>query len=160
MAIEIGVDSYADIAGADLYFAKRIHSTLWFSSATELKEQALVTATNLLEQKVWAGEKVSSTQLLAYPRVAVIYDEVSGEDLSYSGTPDAIKQATYELAYHLLTDESILTASAMPQELSIGPIKIKYPKATPVIPSIVSSLIANYEVSGNIVAGNSWWRAW
>lgn len=67
-------NSYADVTTADAYFEARAFSSAWTSVVDpEIKKQALIYATTLLDRERWAGAKgatytVALTQALAWPR--------------------------------------------------------------------------------------------
>jgi hypothetical protein len=69
-------NSYSSVAAADSYFADR-GVTAWAALTTTAKEQALIKATDYLEQtyrESWKGFRVTSTQALSWPRSEVIVD--------------------------------------------------------------------------------------
>lgn len=69
-------NSYSSVAAADSYFADR-GVTAWAALTTTAKEQALIKATDYLEQtyrESWKGFRVTSSQALSWPRSEVIVD--------------------------------------------------------------------------------------
>ena len=69
MAIVVGTDTYLTVADSDTYFASRYGFDDWAGLGTTVKEQALVSATQLLDLMCdWYGVKVDDAQALAFPR--------------------------------------------------------------------------------------------
>lgn len=94
--------SYPTVEEADDYFSGRLHSEDW-TEAT-LKEVALMTATRLLDRyAIWEGTKSTQEQALDWPRYGV--EDKDGYIIDDDIVPDAIKQATCELAYALLSED-------------------------------------------------------
>src|SRR5210317_143211 len=108
MALVLNTNSYVTIAEADAYFETRIDSAEWESSTDDIKEQALVTATQLIDDRHWIGLAVSPSQALAWPRKeAIYYDPRMGQDITIAENevPTKVKIAVYEQALHLLQNE-------------------------------------------------------
>lgn len=157
MALVKGTNSYGTVAEADSYFADRIDVIAWTSGSELQKPQALVTATSILDEKIWAGTAVSELQLLAFPRVGGYYDPKLGINVTFSSTvPNRIIVATFELAHHLLNNDGLLDDVGDVIDLSIGPIKLSKVQKPSVVPlnilNIIKPLLAN---SG----ANNWFRA-
>jgi len=66
MALVLNTNSYVEIADADGYLETRIDSANWFNATDEIREQALVTATQIVDDhpglvlllvphKLWLG---------------------------------------------------------------------------------------------------------
>lgn len=115
-------ESYVNVAYADAYFTKRLHSDLWVEGAP--KENALATATQLLDRYMdWAGYRYNANQALGWPRRSVMDDR----NIYYSVNviPEKVKRATCELAYSLIeedrTAEDDMKGFA---SLSLGSLKI------------------------------------
>lgn len=66
--LEIGTDSYIDIAGANEYFAGRLHAEVWEQADDSTKEKALRQATRVIDRQLLRGRKTNSEQKLAFPR--------------------------------------------------------------------------------------------
>lgn len=109
-------NTYVLQADATTYFGNQLNVSAWTAAATGVKDQALLTATAILDRVKWAGTKASSTQALAFPRTncptreydagadVVASDFVDEANLYYSDSaiPDPIVRATCELALVLL----------------------------------------------------------
>jgi hypothetical protein len=68
MALVLNTNSYVAVADAETYFETRIDAATWNAASNALKEEALVTATQLIDNRSWIGSAVSSSQALAWPR--------------------------------------------------------------------------------------------
>ena len=128
MALVLNTNSYVTVADADAYFETRIDSAEWVTSSEDVKEQALVTATSLVDDKSWIGYAVSSSQALAWPRKeAKYYDPKMGQEISIADNeiPDRVKTAVYEQALHLVNNEDLLAGTTQTFEsISVGSISL------------------------------------
>lgn len=157
MALAKGINSYATVSEANAYFENRLNSSKWEEADDGVKSQALVTATSILDSFDWQGIIADETQSLAFPRVGTYFDSKVGYEVSISNsTPVRILHANFELAYHLISNSTLLDDTGTVQSLSIGAISlssIKSPnKLSPVVKSLIKPLLKN---SG----ANLWWRA-
>lgn len=166
MALTLNENSYVTVEEADLYLESRIDNANWFDAGDEVKEQALVTATTLIDNNSWIGYAVSSSQDLAWPRKNAIYfDQRLGQQISFSEAeiPANVKKAVYEQALHLVNNEDLLTESTQTFEsISIGSISVSDSNSDvtriPIRPSIVSKLLRGLVKQGSFGQGASWWR--
>lgn len=88
--LEIGTNSYIDIAGANEYFAGRLHAETWEQAGNEIKEKALRQATKQIDRQLLRGRKTDPNQVLAFPR------------FPDTEIPKAVKEACCEEALALL----------------------------------------------------------
>lgn len=92
-------NSYASIQEAVEYFQTHLYASVWFDTDYQDKTAALIWATRLLDQEVhWNGSKKSEEQALQFPRIGL----VDREGYELTGVPAFLKNATAELALHLL----------------------------------------------------------
>ena len=93
MALIKGTNSYRTVEEADAYFEDRLDAAAWTSASDELKGQALVTATAILDNMNWNGYAVSESQSLAFPRIGSYFDPRKGVEVSFDDvdTPEMIK---------------------------------------------------------------------
>ena len=167
MALELNTNSYVTVDNADSYFETRIDSAAWFDASDEVKEQALVTATQLVDDNAWIGSAVSPSQALAWPRkYAIYYDQRLGQEISFSVTeiPERLKTAIYEQALHLVNNEDLLAGTTQTFEsISIGNISISDSNndvtRVPMKPSIVMKLIKPLIKVGASGLGAGLWSA-
>jgi hypothetical protein len=167
MALVLNTNSYVSIADADTYFETRIDSANWVDAEDEIKEQALVTATALIDDNAWIGSAVSSSQALAWPRKNAIYnDDRLGLQVTIAEDelPSRVKTAVYEQALHLVNNEDVLMGQTQTFEsISVGSISISDSNGdttkTPMKPSTALKPIRPLIRKGSSGMGGSWWRA-
>ena len=167
MALVLNTNSYVSIADADTYFETRIDSANWFDAEDEIKEQALVTATALIDDNAWIGSAVSSSQALAWPRKNAIYnDDRLGLQVTIAEDelPSRVKTAVYEQALHLVNNEDVLMGQTQTFEsISVGSISISDSNGdttkTPMKPSTALKPIRPLIRKGSMGQGAGWWRA-
>ena len=167
MALVLNTNSYVELADADTYFETRIDSANWFDSTDEIKEQALVTATQLVDDHAWIGSAVSSSQALAWPRNnAVYWDSRLGMQVTIDDAeiPNLVKVAVYEQALHLVNNEDLLAGTTQTFEsISVGSISLTDSNSdvtrTSIKPSVVMRPLRPLIRKGGTGMGGSWWRA-
>lgn len=137
MALQKGTNSFVSIQESDEYFENRLNSETWFANDGAV-EQALVTATGILDDMDWGGTATPTASYpLSWPRDITYYDNKSGyfvnveDDRSTTseGTiPGDIKKATFELALHLLnnmkTQESNASGENKVKDLTVGAVRL------------------------------------
>lgn len=157
MALTKGVNSYVTISEADSYFEDRMDAAAWIVMGDEMKEQAIVTATRMLDQKSWRGSVVNADQALAFPRQGSYRDSSRGVTASFTSTYTFVttdetdtnlkrdirqlREACYELAYHLANNDGLLDSSGEIKEIKVGPIELKDIKEVSKSPAAVSRAI-------------------
>lgn len=141
-------NSYATVAEADAYHERRRYADTWNESEAPARIQALVWATQLLDERfTWTGAISSQTQALSWPRVSA-YDR-NGRLLATDAIPQILKDATAELARLLLDSDRTADAesdSGAITALEMGPMKVTYASgvvsSVDVIPSTVVAMLA------------------
>ena len=137
MALQKGTNSFVSVSESDEYFENRLNSETWFANDGAV-EQALVTATGILDDMDWGGTATPTASYpLSWPRDITYYDNKSGyytdleDDRSTTseGTiPGDIKKATFELALHLLnnmkTQESNASGENKVKDLTVGAVRL------------------------------------
>lgn len=110
---------YGTTEEGDLYHATRLHTYDWNHAATIDKVKALYTATRLIDQFRFHGDKASSSQSLSFPR---------GSATSH---PEDIRRAAYLISEALLSgrqpEEDF--ESLMTKVETIGPVRTEYERA-------------------------------
>ena len=145
----------------------RIDSSEWESSDDETKEQALVTATQLIDERHWIGAAVSSSQALAWPRKnAIYYDPRLGQQITIANNevPSQVKIAVYEQALHLVQNEDLIAQKIQTFEsISVGSISLSDSNndvtKTSITPSIILRPLRPLIRRDGIGMGGTWWRA-
>lgn len=158
MALSKGVNSYVTVAEADAYFADRLDVAAWTAADDIAKGQALVTATNTLDNMTWTGTVISASQNLAFPRSGYYFDPRLGQHVTLTSEvmPARLIQATYELAYHFLNNDGLLDDSGVVNDLNIGSISLTTIRPPSLIPAVVKRLMNPLLVNSG---SNSWFRS-
>jgi len=152
-----GVNSYVTVAEASVYFDNRLDVAAWTSADNEIRAQALVTATGILDDMPWTGVAVNETQPLAFPRTGIYFDPRLGINVELSNTlPNRIYTATIELAYHLLNNDGLLDDTGYVKELTVGSISLNNAITPNTIPHNVNRMIKPLLVNAGAL---NWWRA-
>jgi hypothetical protein len=139
--ITVGQHAYLNLADANAIASTRLFAEPWNNSRARTQEQALITATSLLDRMQWQGRKLAPTQPLAWPRVA------ERAPLGYPLTteiPDAIKTASVELAIHLLATGSLGSGPAIMQRMLGDAMEMYYQHLADELPKHVRRLIEPY----------------
>jgi hypothetical protein len=160
MALVKDTNSYVDLSEANAYFDDRLDSNNWEKASPTSKEQALITATNLLNNVSWEGEAVSDDQPLAFPRDGTYFEPRLGKMVDFpAGYPDRILTGSMELAYYLLSNESVQDETITPDVLKVGPITLEGLKPLEGMPSNVYNILK--PIKGRNASSDSamWWRA-
>ncbi len=111
-------NSYVEVAAADIYLGDRLNATFWTGAVADDKTRALIQAANRLQIENWLGDRVTTTQRLAWPRIGVAKVDPAGGGygLGYGGgycfsdyyrsdeIPQPVKDAQCELALSLLAN--------------------------------------------------------
>jgi len=166
MALTLNTNSYVSVDEADTYFETRIDSANWSSAIDDLKEQALVTATSIVDDNAWVGNAVSASQALAWPRKNATYaDNRMGSTITFgvADIPTQVKVAVFEQALHLVDNEDLLQGKAQTFEsISVGSISISDSNndvtKTPIQASLMKKKIRPLLVRGKSGIGTAWWR--
>ena len=156
MALTKGTNSYVNLTEADAYFENRLDTVAWSDANDTMKEQALITATMMLDEMNWAGVAVDESQSLAFPRVGTYFDPRIGSEVTFEDTPGRIVQATYEIAHHLLNNDGLLDDTGGAVSIEVGRIKLDKVRNPSKIPSNVKRIVKPMLVNAG---SNVWWRA-
>lgn len=163
MTLTVGENSYISVDDANNYFLDSLRNEDWDALDEERKAQALITATRMIDRQTWSGEKTSGAQDLQWPRTGVT--DKYGNEVASDSVPQAILDATCELALSLTADASVETksnTSANIKQLKAGSASIEYfrPTRGGRFPTIVQELIGQFlgssasSSSGGAVYGN------
>ena len=167
MALVLNTNSYVTITDAETYFETRIDAAKWNTAAESLKEEAIVTATQIIDNNPWIGSAISSSQALAWPRKnAMYYDPRMGFTVTFTNSeiPSLVKIAVYEQALHLLNNEDLLAQTTQTYEsISIGNISLSDSNndvtRISISPSFVMKPLRPLIRRGSQGQGSAWWRA-
>jgi len=158
MSLVKGTNSYSTVSEADLYFEDRLDAAAWTSAGNDLKGQALITATRMLDNMRWVGVASSETQKLAFPRTGEYFDPRLGIDvaLDEDEVPERVVNATYEIAYHLLNNDGLLDETGSALSIEVGRIKLDRVRKPSGTPSFAKSLVKPLLLNEG---STTWWRA-
>lgn len=130
-------ESYASVADANTYFAKRLNAAWDELDDIDDKEPALIKATDFMERvygQKWIGTRTSETQALSFPREGV--KRVGGWNYyDNDEIPREVKVACMELALKVSSEPlaADLTADDFIEAVTIGPISINYKESSPAV---------------------------
>ena len=151
MALQQGINSYVSNEQADDYFLNRVHNGVWDDNI-DIQEEALVTASGILDLEKWVGMTTSPDQPLAWPRVGVVVNTRSGWDIDLDkivgGVPQAVIRATCELALHLINNEDLLEDTGTTESLKVSSITLVSTTKAEKIPTYIRSIYRELLVSG------------
>jgi len=158
MALVKDTNSYVTLLEAEAYLIDRLDVPAWNAASDSVKEQALVTATTMLDNLIWTGYAVSDSQLLAFPRYGDYFDPRVGADviLESDVVPTRILKATYELAYHLILNTGLLDDSGTVRNIVVSTIRLDRVEKASELPPIVNNFITPLLKNRGAV---HWWRA-
>jgi hypothetical protein len=102
-------NSYITVAEGTAYADLELGTLAWTTATADERGKAVIAATRYLDQLVWIGSKVTTTQALLWPRT----DAECGEK-SYSTTviPPEVKYGTFLLAEALLDDPTVMSGNS------------------------------------------------
>jgi hypothetical protein len=159
MALVKGVNSNATVTEANAYFENRLDVAAWTEAPDLQKEQALCTATFMLDELDWIGVATDPAQSLAHPRKDGEYFDPKLGILVLLISTDVDKRvikATYELAYHLLNNDGLLDNTGLIKDLELSGLKLSVIRPADKIPMVVKTLIKPLlRNSGK----RTWWRS-
>ena len=124
-------NSFVTLLEADAYFETVPSSTQWDNKQDDNKNRALISATGWINTLNFYGDRCDSNQALSWPLNNYHVDLV---ELTCSAIPDAIKKATYLLAFELANDTDAITGNTgdkgLYEEVELGDLKVKYNTAS------------------------------
>lgn len=139
-------NSYATVADGDSYHANHLYAASWSSAITANKEAALIWATRLLDEQVtWKGDVETLTQALRWPRQMVL-DRDGRRYLDPVTIPTFLKQATAELARHLLMGDRTQERSIGLSSVTADTVTVTFDKhdVPSILPPSVTSIVEPY----------------
>jgi len=131
---------------------RRLFASAWETCAN--KDAALIWATRELDRLNWGGIKVADTQRHAWPRDGF-------DDVNTTEVPEAVKDATAELAFYLAqTDQTQPAAQELLEELQVDVIKLKFRESptgrelTSEMPDSVMGMVKPYLAAASLSTVN------
>lgn len=150
-------NGYVSVADADTYHAYHPYASVWNDAEADSKIQAIVWATRILDEQIeWQGYRVTQAQLLRWPRSTV--QDRDGYPVDFATIPKFLKDATAELARHLLSKDRFQTlddAIAGLRSVSAGSVSVEFDSMDriPLLPGSVRSLISGYILGTSQASG-------
>ena len=145
----------AEASSAGGYWETRLFATNWTGASAANKNASIVWATSILDDWIdWIGYRVDEqdNQSLRWPRYGV--SDVDGYSIDSDIVPQFLKDATAELAGHLLGLDANPTAAPDTQgysEMQVGSLRLKIDKADRDVYTLIpDSVVAMVEPYGNI----------
>jgi hypothetical protein len=144
------LNAYCSRAEANEYLAERRLFSLVTWEAVTNKDAAIMWATRELDRLNYVGARALSANRHEWPRTGVT-------DVASTVIPEAVKDATAELAYYLgQNDQSQASDQEKYQEIKAGPITLKFREAntgrelTSEMPDSIRGLLKRYLAGGSI----------
>lgn len=139
-------NTYCTLVEATAYFDTQLYRSNWQGSVTDEQNRALLTATRLLNENFeWNGYKRTEEQSLPWPQYGQV--DPYGFDVDYTTIPQFLKDATAELAGHLIgSDRTAEDDTRGFKELQAGTLKLVVDKGDrkKVIPDSVLNMLRSY----------------
>jgi hypothetical protein len=100
----ISITHYGTVVDGDTYFNSSLWGRKWKNSSPSRKQQALVSATQIVDRYNYCGCKANDGQVLQFPRKNSYTDPITGDVTTTSddNVPNDIAVATYLIADKLL----------------------------------------------------------
>ncbi len=139
---------YGTLDEADEYFANRLHETAWTEASANDRRKALIAARGIIDGLNYKGNKHSVYTLLqANP--SATQDEIRASEASqplefprgaHAEVPEAIRVASYEIAYALLDgkDPELELENLAVNSMGYGAVKTSYERSQLPIEHIVN----------------------
>ena len=147
-------NSYCTRAEGDAYFTDRMHSSAWTALTDEVKDQLLITSSQMLDWHIkWKGIKTTTTQSMQHPREGMIRPD--GTEIDDDVLAPEVKTAVYEQAFvnisaDRMADSSLAgigTLKAGSLLIKAGPEKPNQTNAKPV-PDHVYAILSDLYTQG------------
>jgi len=156
MPLIVGENSYGTLEQAETYFITRLDSEAWSVADDAMKNAAMVTAAQVLDEEDWGGVAVSGTQLMAHPRKGSYLDPRLGFCVDFDGYPARLLKAQFETAYHFLNNDGLLDETGKVESLKISSVELLDIRKAATLPNIAYTLIRPMLVNHG---SRIWWRA-
>jgi hypothetical protein len=149
MALEIGTNSFVTEEAADSYFVNRVHNEQWDANP-DIQEEALITASGILNLENWEGMTRTAEQPMAFPRSGRVTNTRSGWDINLETVeiPQQVVSASCELALHLINNPDLLEDTGDTESLKVGSISLVSTTKAEKVPSYIKSMYRELLVGG------------
>ena len=131
----VGANSYSTVLAADTYITDRYGYDSWVAVTEEVKQQALVTVTTVLESLNWGGTIVSTSQDLLFPRSGMV--DRKGATIASNVIPPEVLSALYLGAGELVAGRWDLTGVQQAvTAISSGGVSVQFGKGLVSVPGL------------------------
>lgn len=138
-------NSYVTVAEADAYFDSAYCRSLWLSAEVDVKERLVISASRYLDQFIeWVGFRNDPIQSMAWPRKMA---DIHGYLFPHNEIPRTVKEAVFELAYHMLSSGAPISFEAqVVDRVKVGPIDVEFTNGAidDGLPSFIEDLIGAF----------------
>lgn len=153
-------NSFVTLTEFATFMEGRLNSSAFDDATTDVKNRALVEAARWLSTLSWQGWRVTTTQVLAWPRQwSPDVDSPNAEYYATTVIPDRVKRGQMQLAFEALkagtTDVSALPANSQIQSETVDVISVTYfdsharPQGLALYPSVMREIGPLLESSGS-----------
>lgn len=155
---DVTANSLVSLAEAEAYMAAIIpdYKADWVAADDPTKESVLIQASRLMGNLPWIGSRMSSAQILCWPRIAGVgmfgmspsgigwlYDH-DGYPIPNLSIPWQVKNGTAEYAFRILSEDRTADAGGLvPTELKSGTTTITGLQRKP-IPASVLDIVSSF----------------
>ncbi|MFG5121798.1 DnaT-like ssDNA-binding protein [Methylorubrum sp. POS3] len=142
MPLTIGANAYISASDADAYLSFKLHSNGWKAASEQDRERALIEATAALDRLGFSGSIARYDQPLGWPRLRMRDRE--GRSIPSNIVPQTVRDATCELALHLLTAPEPKPSPTISRK-RVGDLELQYRATVPdPVPPIVRQLLSPF----------------
>jgi len=111
IAADPEANAYCSLEEAEALMQGHPFSTRWDAATADMRRRALVLATRLLDDSMtWDGDPTTYEQKLQWPRMGCVTR--TGDELADDSIPEAVREATVELARLVLVSDRSLDNEA------------------------------------------------
>jgi len=145
-ASDANANGYCSLAESNTYHEAHVSGATWIDAEDEVKIPALIMATRLLDEQVeWQGYITSLPQALRWPR-AMVADRDGQKYVDSATIPTFLKNATAELARHLLAGDRTAERSIGISSVVADTVEVVFDKhdVKPFLPPSVRSIVEPY----------------
>ena len=147
---------YATVDQGNAYHLGRLHNSEWLVASEATKLKALTWATRQLDDLQWAGDRVSTIQVLRWPRNYV--NDRDGTPLDNTAIPQVLINATAELAWEgLKADRTVDNSAIGIRKVLAGAVNVHFDRfdRPTRIPVAVSRMISHILEPGGAGTGGA-----
>lgn len=153
--LEVGTNTYVTRTDANAFHDDDVNGASWQFVGDDAKDRALLTATRLIEQRRFLGDKTSSGQALSFPRTGLT--DLDGNAVASDSVPQRVKDAQALLARLLAATPTLSEkkgTSSNQKRVKAGSVEVEYfrPETGQRFPPSVMELLGPFLASGRTAA--------